>query len=144
MLSLPLKVDATSWIRFSLWGGDDTSHTDPVTLNPSLCHSSKHLSRSVWVLEQVCTTAPNAAKSLTMACLKHSLKQVNLSDKNKVKRTMIKEKVRWDDEERVMKTNPIPRVPPVTRAVIPLRDHLPPLLLLLISGSAIFLCFFFL
>jgi len=43
--------------------------------------------------------------------------------------------------KRVMKTNPIPRVPPLTRAVIPFRHHLPPLLRMLSSNSAIFTAF---
>jgi hypothetical protein len=36
------------------------------------------------------------------------------------------------------KENPIPRVPPVTRAVVPLRDHLDPLLLLVVFAIVVF------
>lgn len=70
-------MEVTSSMSFSLWDGEDTSHTDPVTWKPRLCHSCKHLLSSVWVLEQVCTAAPNAAKSLTMACLNQNLKWKN-------------------------------------------------------------------
>ena len=40
-------------------------------------------------------------------------------------------------EENLEVTNPMPRVPPVTKAVVPLRDHLFPLLL--ISASPMFI-----
>jgi hypothetical protein len=36
------------------------------------------------------------------------------------------------------KENPIPRVPPVTRAVVPLRDHLEALLLLSVFAIVVF------
>lgn len=70
MWSLPLKIGVTSWMSFSLWSRDDTSHTDPETKKPLLRHWFKQLSSSAWFLEQVWTVAPNPHKSSTMACLK--------------------------------------------------------------------------
>jgi hypothetical protein len=47
-------------------------------------------------------------------------------------------------KKRSKKTDPIPRVPPVTRAVIPLRDHLEALLELHSSATAIYICLYLL
>lgn len=69
MLSFPWKVEATILIRFSLCSWYCTSQTDPVTLNPLLFHSFKHVSISAWLRAHICTAAPNSASSSTMACL---------------------------------------------------------------------------
>lgn len=69
MLSLPLKAEATCWMRFSLWGGEDASQTNPETENPFSFHSFKHAFSSSSFLEQVYTVAPNSASSSTTACL---------------------------------------------------------------------------
>ena len=123
-------MEATFRMSFSLWAGEDTSQTDPVTTKPLLRHSSKHLLSSASFLEQVCTMAPNPAKSSTMACLNTD------SNKNEI---FTKVKLCLEERKKVRKNkdDPMPRVPPVTRAVIPFRDHLG--LLILLSAAAIWL-----
>lgn len=135
MLSLPLKKEATSWMSFSLWSREDASHTDPDTTKPFPSHSFKHLFSSASFLEQVYTDAPNPASSSTTACLiinkkKHIHSFIQSTKPNSNKRVFI-----WITKEE--EEDPMPRVPPVTRAVMPLRDHFEPLTLLLKSDSAI-------
>lgn len=141
MLSLPLKKEVTSWMSFSLWSREDASQTDPDTTKPFPSHSFKHLFSSASFLEQVYTDAPNPASSSTTACLiinkkTHSLIHSLINSINKAK---FKQKgLIWiTKEEEEIERDPMPRVPPVTRAVMPLRDHLEPLALLVKSDSAI-------
>lgn len=146
MLSLPLKMEVTSWMRFSLWDWDETSHTDPVTKKPLLRHSFKQLVSSTWFLEQVWTVAPNPHKSSTMACLREwtQFQGSNQSAQILIAKVRNKEgskywlsqKERKNTKRKRKKkvTDPIPRVPPVTRAVIPMRDHL---LVMLLSPTLV-------
>lgn len=48
----------------------------------------------------------------------------------------VEDKINNEIREKGSDKNPIPRVPPVTRAVIPVRDHLCPPLLLCVSTAA--------
>lgn len=124
MLSLPSKREETvsmSWVR---WGRDDTSQTDPLTLKPLLFHTCNISSSSFWFREHVWTVAPNAANSSTIACLTH----------NRIHIKLITITMKFEQTKIRKVTNPMPRVPPVTRAVVPWRDHL--LFLLLISVCA--------
>jgi len=75
MLSFPLKIEATFFIKFSRWSRDSTSHADPVMGSPFLFHSSKHLSISCCLRAQICTAAPNSANSSAIAYLIHNEKE---------------------------------------------------------------------
>lgn len=139
MCNLPLKREDTSSISFSLWSLLDASQTDPVTTKPFPCHFVKHLVSSSWFLEHVWTTAPSSANSSTTACLHQPQKQANQTHKiHKIdhwtlqKNGLLKRNRTWvrnfleeenDGKWKGKCTDPIPRVPPVTRAVMPLRDH---------------------
>lgn len=155
MLSLPLKSEATSCISFSLWGFNEASQTDPVTKNPLSLHSWRHLVSSASFLEHVCTAAPNPASSSTTAWLKKPIKiqrkkkknpnRFFISQNSKKKLKFIKNKIKneihkvWNwRRKRRKREDPIPRVPPVTRAFIPLSDHFEALRLLSDSAFAIF------
>ena len=165
MLSMPLKAEATSLMRFSLWAGKDASQTDPETENPFSFHSFKHAFSSSSFLEQVYTVAPNSASSSTTARLNQKWNpitpikklhtknatssrfnkpqnqetQTNSCNKwNPKKKRKTEKKIRFRKRKK-KKRNPIPRVPPVTRAVVPLSDHLEALPLP--SGFAIAISF---
>ena len=70
MLSLPLNFEETVSMSLILWGREDRSQTEPVTWKPfKLTHSLKHELRWASFREHVCTVAPSAANSSTIACL---------------------------------------------------------------------------
>lgn len=130
-------MEVTVSISFSRCSRDDRSHTDPVTLNPLFFHSCKRASSSIWLREHVWTIAPNLANSSTVACLI----TINEFPANKFRSKYAWEKKKSNKQkEKESKTYPMPRVPPVTKAVIPLRDHL---LFLLMSSCSPMLVFKF-
>ena len=88
MLSLPWKTEDTVWISSSRWAFDVRSQTEPLTLNPLLSHSFTLSLISVWFLEQICTAAPSAASSSTMAYLMNSSnEQIELEFRKKCEKT---------------------------------------------------------
>ena len=122
MLSLPLNREETVFINSSLWGREETSQTEPVTWYPLAFHSFKHSSSRVWSLAHAWTLAPKPASSSTIAYLKlqNQIPQafMHVSTLLCVLRWKLRNRAFWSK-----KTNPIPLVPPVTRAVIPRRLH---------------------
>lgn len=138
MFKFPWKAEETFFISSSLCVLDDKSQTQPFTLNPLASHSWSLSSSSFLFLEHVYILAPNPANSSTIAYLLY-IYQV----KEDVKKSTARRRRRTRGKQIMCVTHPMPLVPPVTRAVIPLRDHL---FLVCSNSTAIFffLCVFLL
>lgn len=82
MLSLQSNNDETVSIKLCLCAAMDTSQIEPETSKPKLFQSTKALSSSFSLREQVCTLAPSPPNSSTMARL---TKQKNKNQSKKKK-----------------------------------------------------------
>jgi len=115
MSSLPPNLYVTSRTKRSRWFLTETSQTDPVTRHPLACQSLRRSLSSASSKVHACTAAPSATSSSTTACLhtahdtrgKHYYWYISAGTR------------------RGSRSYPMPRVPPVTRAVFPWSDHLP-------------------
>lgn len=78
ILSFPWKTEEMVSISFTRWSLTETSQTDPLTLKPLVSHSLIHESRSVWLREHVCTSAPNPANCSTIPCLINHTQNIHI------------------------------------------------------------------